>query len=253
MISLLAAVQFLTIAPPLIRRAFTPQEMGRAVGFFPLVGLMLGILLLALERGLRLVFPAGVVAVLVVAAWVALTRGLHLDGLMDTCDGLFGGFTAEKRLEIMRDSRVGAFGMAGGTLMLLGKYAAVGGPANRAAGLLLAPVLARWAMALALVVFPYARSEGLGRDMKDHAHWPQAALATTTALVAAWLVAGWVGLGALALAGLSMLVLARLPLARIPGLTGDTYGAVCEVVELLVLLVFTTAITPQTFHLATGG
>ncbi|MCX6079767.1 MAG: adenosylcobinamide-GDP ribazoletransferase [Chloroflexi bacterium] len=111
MISLLAAFQFLTIFPNITRlnRIFTPDEMGRAAGFFPLVGLVLGGILLGLDSALRLFIQPQLAAVLVVAAWLMLTRALHFDGFLDIFDGLFGGFTPERRLEIMKDSRVGIF------------------------------------------------------------------------------------------------------------------------------------------------
>lgn len=239
MIALLAAFQFLTIAPALVRRAFTAQELGRAVGFFPLVGLALGGALSGLALVLGLIFPPGVVAALVLAAWVILTRALHLDGFMDACDGLFGGFTPERRLEIMRDSRVGAFGMAGGALVLIAQFAAIQAALAWPLALLVAPVLGRWVMSLAVVLLPYARAEGLGRTMKDNARWPQAVLATVTALAAAWLALGWAGLAALALAALVLTLGAWLALRRIPGLTGDLYGALGIAIELAVLLLLT--------------
>ncbi|MDO9299738.1 MAG: adenosylcobinamide-GDP ribazoletransferase, partial [Anaerolineales bacterium] len=116
MISIIAAFQFLTIFPALIKRMFTPQEMARAVGWFPLMGVVLEALLFGMNHVARLVFPETISAALTLIAWVLLTRAFHLDGFMDTCDGLFGGFTPERRLEIMKDSRVGAFGVAGGAL-----------------------------------------------------------------------------------------------------------------------------------------
>src|SRR5687768_17475360 len=119
MVSIIAAFQFLTIFPNLVKRMFTSQEMGRAVGWFPLVGIVLGALLYSVTYAARLIFPENVSAALTVFAWVMFTRAFHLDGFMDTCDGLFGGFTPERRLEIMKDSRMGAFGVAGGILVLL--------------------------------------------------------------------------------------------------------------------------------------
>ena len=238
MIALLAAFQFLTILPPVVRRPFTHEELGRAVGFYPLAGLGLGAVLAALAWLSGRAFSPAVVAALVLAAWAVLTRGLHLDGWMDACDGLFGGFTPERRLEIMRDSRVGAFGVIGGVLVLLVQFAALNAAGVRPAALLLAPTLGRWAMAAALVAFPYARAEGLGRAMKDHARWPQAALATAIAGAAAWLLAGWVGIAVLGLAALLMWGGARFALARVPGLTGDLYGALGVAVETATLLVF---------------
>jgi len=171
MISLLTAFQFLTTFPAVIRRAFTTRELGRAVGYFPLVGLALGGVLYGLGSGLELIFPAHVVAVFILAIWLLLTRALHFDGFLDTCDGLFGGFTPERRLEIMRDSRVGAFGVAGGGLLLLAKYVAIISLPHLT-GLLLAPVMGRWVLSIAIFAYPYARDKGMGRDMKDNVRWP---------------------------------------------------------------------------------
>jgi len=242
MISLLTAFQFLTTFPAVIRRSFTAQELGRAVGYFPLVGLALGGILYWMDVGLRLVFPAQVVAIIILAAWLLLTRALHFDGFLDTCDGLFGGFTPERRLEIMRDSRVGAFGVAGGGLLLLAKYAAIVSLPHLS-GLLLAPVLGRWALSIAIFAYPYAREKGLGRDMKDNVRWSQVILASTMTILAAWFFAGWIGLQAFVIAGIVLWLGVSFILRRIPGLTGDSYGALCELVELTVLLVFTTGVT----------
>lgn len=242
MTSLLAAFQFLTTFPAVIRRAFTAQELGRAVGYFPVVGLALGGVLYGLGSGLRLIFPTQVVAIFILATWLLLTRALHFDGFLDSCDGLFGGFTPERRLEIMRDSRVGAFGVAGGGLLLLGKYAALVSLPNLS-GLILAPVLGRWVLSIAIFAYPYARKKGLGRDMKDSVRWPQVIIATAIALLIAWLISGWAGLLAFALAGIVLWLGAGFILRRIPGLTGDSYGTLCELVELVVLLAFTTGVS----------
>jgi adenosylcobinamide-GDP ribazoletransferase len=241
MISLLAAFQFLTTFPAIVRRSFTAGELGRAVGFFPLVGLALGGVFYGLVSGLRLAFPLPVTAILILAAWLLLTRALHFDGFLDTCDGLFGGFTSERRLEIMRDSRVGAFGVAGGGLLLLAKYAAILSLPHLS-GLLLAPVLGRWVLSTAIFAYPYARDKGMGRDMKDNVRWPQVILATIITILAAWLFARWTGLLALALAGIVLWLGASFILRRIPGLTGDSYGALCELAELAVLLLFTVRV-----------
>ncbi len=235
---LAAAIQFLTLVPLPVRRLFTPAEMGRAVGYFPLVGALLGGALAVLDRGLEFLLPTSVASALVLAAWVIFTGALHLDGFLDACDGLLGGHSPEARLRILRDERVGAYAVAGGVLLLLVKYTALAAVPARTTALLLAPTLGRWGMTLAVVAFPYARPEGLGRAMKDYAGWRQVVLATVIALVVAWFVGGWLGLAAVALAGVATWAAARFTLARLPGLTGDVYGAICEVVETLVLLCF---------------
>ena len=239
----LASLQFLTVAPPLIRRPFTPGELGRAVGHFPLVGVALGGLLAGLDLLLGTLLPDGVTAALLLAVWVVLTGALHLDGFLDACDGLFGGHTREARLRILRDERVGAYALAGGVLLLLLKCTALAALPNRAPALVLAPTLGRWGASLAVVAFPYARPQGLGRAMKDHAGWRQAVLATFTALVAAWCASGWVGLVVLVLAGAVTWAGARFARLRLSGLTGDIYGAICELVEMTVLLILVALCT----------
>jgi adenosylcobinamide-GDP ribazoletransferase len=235
--ALAAAVQFLTVMPPLVRRPFTPQELGGAVGWFPAAGLLLGGLLAGLDWCLAWAFPPGVTAALVLAAWVLCTGALHLDGFLDSCDGLFGGHTPEARLRIMRDERAGAFAVIGGILLLLLKFAALAGNPNRLVALIVAPVIGRWGMAVAVVGFPYGRAEGLGRAMKDHAGWVQVALASVSALAVA-LPVGVRALLALPLAGALTWVAGRFVLRRLQGLTGDIYGALCELMEAVVLLLF---------------
>jgi adenosylcobinamide-GDP ribazoletransferase len=234
----LAALQFLTVVPPVVRRQLTAQELGRAVGWFAVVGILLGSTLAGADYVLGLLFPSGVAAALLLAVWVLASGALHVDGFLDTCDGLFGGHTAEARLRIMRDERVGAFAVIGGILLLLVKYSCLGALASRGSALIVAPTVARGGMAATVIAFPYARPDGLGRWMKDHAGWRQVALASGTALGTAILVGGWLGLLAVALAALVIAGVAIIVLRRLPGFTGDVYGALCEVLETVVLLTF---------------
>lgn len=240
-VDFLAALQFLTVTPPLLRRAFSAQEMGRAVGWYPLVGLSLGLLLAGATALLDRFFPPPVSAALTLTLWIALTGALHIDGFLDACDGLLGGSTPERRLEIMRDHHIGAFAFAGGALLFLLKFSALlalRGTGWQVAALTVAPMLGRCAMSLAVIGFPYARSAGLGAEIKSQVNWQQVALACTTAIVAAFFFAQWRGLIAIAIASLALLAIIWFTLRRIPGLTGDIYGTICELVELAVLLVF---------------
>jgi len=232
------AIQFLTVAPPLLRRTITPDELGRSVAFFPLVGLAVGLLLNGLYWLLSAVFPEVLVAAMVVGVWIACSGALHFDGFLDAVDGLLGGRTAEDRMRILRDARVGAFAVAGGVTMLLLKFAAIGGIGSGA--LIVAPLLGRWVISLAVVLFPYARAEGLGREMKDNAGWPQAVGASAISLAALVLLAPSAGIAAtftaVVVVGLCSWLLIRFTLARIPGLTGDIYGALCEVGETVCIV-----------------
>ena len=241
MSSIVAAFQFLTISPTLIKRIFTAQEMGRAVGWFPLVGVVLGLLLYGINNMAQLIFPVSVSAAITLFAWVIFTRAFHLDGLMDTCDGLFGGFTAERRLEIMKDSRMGAFGVAGGVLILLTQYAALSASTNLFAALILATTLGRWSSPLVIYWFPYAREDGLGIEMKRNVGWREVLLATSITGITAWLVYGWLGfLFMVAAAAIGFLV-AVYAMRLLPGLTGDIYGTVTTLVEMFTLVFFTVS------------
>lgn len=243
LIGLLVAVQFLSIFPPVIKRPFTPVELGHSTGFYPVVGLIFGAILVGTNYLLSIIFPSAVTASLTLTIWIILSGALHLDGFLDSCDGLFGGSTSEKRLEIMKDERVGAFALAGGLLLILTKFAALNTLTNPASALLLAPTLSRWSMAASIFAFPYAREHGLGRDIKDHTGLRPLLLASAMAFMIAWLAAREFGL-LIALASLLVVWIAsRFTLGRVAGMTGDTYGAINEVVELLVLLMFTMAKT----------
>src|SRR5574340_942196 len=190
MTALAAAIQFLLISPAFVRRAFTPSEMGRSTAFFPLVGALLGLILAAVDALLAHTFPVQVRSALVLGLWIALTGALHLDGLLDACDGLLGGETPERRMEIMRDERTGAFGVAAGGLILLTLFSALNAiEVNRWAALVLAPTLGRCGISLCIAVFPYARPTGLGRDMKDHTGPAQAVTAVLLTAIIIALVA----------------------------------------------------------------
>jgi adenosylcobinamide-GDP ribazoletransferase len=243
------ALQFLTAVPLPVSVPAGPRELGRSLIFFPLVGTLLGLALTVMDALLLRVLPVAVSTALLLIVGTLLTGGLHLDGLMDTCDGVFGGQTRERRLEIMRDSRVGSYGVLAGALQLLLKFAAlVSLPGGwRWIGLVLALTCGRWAMVVVVWAFPYARSEGLGRTFKDGTRAGHVALATllAAAVMAALtrmpypaLEPALVALGpaALVTAGLIAWATGAFLAPRLGGLTGDAYGAVNEVVEAAVLV-----------------
>lgn len=231
-----AAMQFLTIFPPFIRRSFIPAEMGASLAFYPLVGLLIGFLLLLFQKLTLLIFPLQVASALTLALWIILSGGLHLDGFLDACDGLLGGWTPEKRLEIMRDEHHGAFALAGGVLLLLLKFTALSTGGLDPLALLFAPMLGRWGMVLAVVLFPYQRVEGVGRTIKDFASRKHLLVAALWVFITAALASSVVGWVAIVVVVVVVLGGAQVTLRLIPGLTGDIYGALNELAELAVLL-----------------
>ena len=249
--ALLTALEFLTVfrLPLLRRRAADAAEIARSQGLFPLVGLLLGLMLVGLDRGLSGVMPPPATAGLLVVALVVGTGGLHLDGLADTCDGLFGGSSPPERLAIMRDSRVGSYGVLAVFCILLLRWAALlslTSPLRRGA-LLLAPALGRWAMVGAVAALPYARPEGLGKAM-HRAAWPLPTLtAAAIALAASVLLFPAWGAALFVFASLVGGLIAFYARSRLGGLTGDVYGAIGECAEVAVLLA--AAAGQETGHL----
>jgi adenosylcobinamide-GDP ribazoletransferase len=174
---------------------------------------------------------------LLVVLLLALTGGLHADGLMDTCDAVFVHATPERRLEIMRDPRVGSFGVIGLASVLLLKVGAVDAlaGATRAQVLLLTPVLGRWAIVLLATAFPPGRTTGLGAPVKAAASPKLFAVASAVPLAVS-LAIGPAGVWLLAASGGTALLIGWWLCRVLPGLTGDCYGAACECVESVVLL-----------------
>src|SRR6266508_3439384 len=139
-------------------------DSGRASVWYPFVGLVIGALTWLAWKGAIFAFPPLVAGILTLLAWVALTGGLHLDGLADCCDGLFASASAERRLEIMKDPRVGAFGVIGLILVLFLKAAALASLTSASSfAILLAASLARWCI-LPAGLLPLARPSGMGAD-----------------------------------------------------------------------------------------
>jgi adenosylcobinamide-GDP ribazoletransferase len=235
--SFFVAWQFLT-AIPLGRRGAAIQEPGRSMIWFPLIGLIIGSMLTCLYFVLAQVLPTLPAAALLLVAWVAITGGLHLDGFIDSCDGLLAAKPAERRLEIMQDSHVGAYGVVGAVSLLVVKFTALTAllPGERMGWLLLVPVLSRWSIVWAAWRYPLARPAGLAALFRQGLNWPQAAVAGGTALIVALVVSRESGLLIFALIWLFSRLFAAWVQGRIPGLTGDVYGALNELSETLGLL-----------------
>jgi adenosylcobinamide-GDP ribazoletransferase len=232
------AMQFLTVVPPTVRRALRPEDLGRSEAFFPLVGLALGTVLMLVDWACASILAQPVRDVLLVGLLATMTGALHLDGVIDTFDGLFAGRTPERRLEIMRDPRAGSYGVVAVILLLALKIAAlVSLPlAIRPYALVLAPCLGRWAIVLSTGAFAYARPDGMGRDFKEAIRLRHVVVAGLTALLAAAILAGPQGVLTWTAGSLAVLVAGQWISARLGGLSGDIYGAVCESIETATLV-----------------
>jgi adenosylcobinamide-GDP ribazoletransferase len=233
----LAAFAFLTRLP-VPGGPFVDREVGRSLAFFPVVGLLLGLAasgVAALGAG---VLPPLVLAVLVAALLALLTGGLHLDGVADVFDALGGGRGDRARmLEIMRDSRIGAHGAAGLVFLVLAKVAALEPALARGdlVAVLAFPAIARWAVTPVVLLFPYARPEGLGRPFAGEAR--RIELAASTALLALIVAGAGARLVGPALgAGAAALLLGFWLTRKLGGLTGDVYGTAIELAEVTALV-----------------
>ena len=232
------ALQFLTIMPPVVRGAPRPRDLGRSEAFFPFVGLMLGAVLAVSDRLAEPYVAPLVRDALLVILLAVLTGALHLDGIIDTFDGLFITGNRDRRLAVMRDPRAGAYGVVAIILLLALKLAALASlpPSLRFGGLLVAPCLGRWAIVLVTSQFPYARNEGMGQAFKQSLKWTHVVVAGAIAVEVAVLVLGVSGIAVWFLASTAALIVAHYVASRLGGLTGDTYGAICELVETGVLV-----------------
>ncbi|RDJ00695.1 adenosylcobinamide-GDP ribazoletransferase [Dyella solisilvae] len=237
--SLLAAIGFLTRVPVPARVFEHDGEPVSPLPWYPLVGLLIG-LLLAASSWILTAAPPLMTAALLLLAWVLLTGGLHLDGLADSADAWVGGLAdRERTLAIMKDPRSGPVGVTAVVLVLLLKFAALASLPLHGSALWLAPLLARAALTGAFLVTPYVRSGGLGSALVGSARAPCLVALVLTAL--ATLVAGWRGLLALLVALAVFAFWRRACLKRLGGMTGDTCGALTEMIEAAVLVALALA------------
>ncbi len=229
------ALTFLTILP--VPWKGSSSQPGRIFAFFPLVGALIGIIVYLIASIPFL--PRDLVSFLALLGWASLTGGLHLDGFADACDGLLTTGPPERRLEIMKDPRAGSWAVVSLVLLLLGKWVALRGLLPNLA--ILPPILGRWTMVLAVACFPLARTSGTAAYFSTGFHQTQWMIATLLAVGSAALF-GWRGLLSALLSALTAGIGGRWAAARLGGgLTGDVYGGMCELVELLCLIVLNIA------------
>jgi adenosylcobinamide-GDP ribazoletransferase len=235
---LLLAIQFLTQIPVRLKQPYGEREVGASLLYYPLVGLLLGALLVWLHSLLHGV-PVLLHAALLLVAWVAMTGALHLDGLADSADAWLGGIgNRERTLAIMKDPYAGPAAVVAVVLVLLLKFSALAAlmQCDNAWALLWPLLLARSAVPLLFLTTPYVRPGGLGDALAKHA--PRRAmilvlLAVLLGILAALEMHGmWLVLGCLA----AFWLLRRMMMARLGGTTGDTAGAMIELLETAVLV-----------------
>ena len=260
-------LQFLTRISIVEQKDWCEKDFADSVRYFPLIGLVLGLIYAAFAALLLFLLPQNgffvplhVVAAVLLILPILLTGGLHCDGFMDTMDGLFSGRSRERMLEIMKDSRVGANGVFAFVLLMILDWSILLDLMQTAVlipALLFMPVIARLMMVAAISLFPYARSEGMGKAFKDGGTKPvlygvffYTLLISSLLGVAAefcgsfplraGILSSWLFFPAVVIlvALLFTIFFASYATRYLGGLTGDVYGAITTLTETLVLLCF---------------
>lgn len=234
MLPLWIALQFLSSLPVSLPGMPAAREVGRSLLWYPLVGLLFGLLLWLASHFLQGT-PAPLHAALLLTLWVLLSGGLHLDGLADSADAWLGGFgDRERTLLIMKDPRSGPIAVVTLVLVLLLKFCAIWVLVERGIGaqLLLAPLIGRAAMLGLFLSTPYVRQGGLGQALAEHLPRQAAGWVLLGCMLFCLVLGGWIVVVALAV----FAWLRQLMCRRLGGTTGDTAGAMLELLELAVVL-----------------
>lgn len=231
----LLAVQFLTRLPVPINSAITDKQLGYSVLYYPLLGVLIGGILV-LSATLLADVAVTVQAALLLLLWVFITGGLHLDGLADCADAWAGGLgNPQRSLDIMKDPAAGPIAVISLVLVLLLKWTVLTEllAKSQFTGLMIAPMLGRCAILALMMSTPYLRKNGLGAVLVQHL--PNTA-AKIVLIICLLLGVSSIGLLPVLFAALMLLGIRKLALQRLGGVTGDVYGAAVELVEAAVLV-----------------
>ncbi len=232
------ALQFLTRIPVPALREISEAEMGRSLFYYPLVGIVIGLLLVGLNMLLANAPPA-LQAALVLAAWVLITGALHLDGLADSADAWLGGLgDKERTLAIMKDPRSGPAAVVLIVLLLLIKFASLQAliAEDHWPVLILAPLLARTSLPLLFQTTAYVRPGGLATAIAKYSSWVGGILLPLFVSIAILVSVGWHAAPLIVVALAAFVLLRAMMCKRLGGTTGDTAGALVEVIETVVLV-----------------
>ncbi|WP_423205178.1 adenosylcobinamide-GDP ribazoletransferase [Pseudomonas kribbensis] len=238
MLPLWIALQFLSSLPIRLPGMPAPEELGRSLLFYPLVGLLFGVILWALNSALAGA-PLLLHAALLLTVWVLLSGALHLDGLADSADAWLGGFgDRERTLTIMKDPRSGPIAVVTLVLVLLLKYAALLALIEKQQGmaLIIVPLIGRAALLGLFLTTTYVRAGGLGQALADHLPRKMGWQVLVVSAAVCALIAGFSAVVALLLSVVVFIWLRHLMVRRLGGTTGDTAGALLELLEMSVLV-----------------
>ncbi len=236
--SFLIALQFITTVPIKKELKYSERDIAHSMIYYPVVGTILGLVLVLINIIGTQFLPNLVRDSLLLIFFVLITGGIHLDGLVDSFDGFFGGKNKKEILSIMRDSSIGVYGVLVVVLLLLFKFTLLRElPINRRnIILIIVPTISRWAMVLAVYLFPYARKEGFGKAHKLYLNKKHVLAATIWVLLLTLILFFWKGALVLGVSFLIIWLIGKFVTKKIEGLTGDNYGAINEIMEVVILL-----------------
>lgn len=237
--SFLVALKFLTIFPVGKKLTLQDEELAKSAIYFPLVGALIGLSLVAVDFVLRPLFPNLIINLFILITLILITGVLHLDGFMDSIDGLFSGQNRNRILEIMRDSKIGAFAVAAVIFLLLLKLSFLNEIQLdiRYSILILMPVLSRWTIVYSAWKYPYARKgEGLGKSLAKLVSKRDLVGTTIFVVILSILLLRLKGILILFIIFGALFLLTKWINKKIGGMTGDTYGAIIETIEVVFLV-----------------
>ena len=235
----IASLQFLTIINIKNDAPVDEKSFGRSVIFLPLIGLLIGVLLVITSKISLSILPASVSDAIVLAVLIIVTGGLHVDGFADTIDGFAGGKNKDDILRIMKDSRIGTFGVVGIVMLLLTKYLSIQNLQSdtKYFVLIIMPVIGRWSVLPMGMFFKYARIEGgTGKIFAESVRLKEFIIGTIIVLSIIIPLFRLNGFLMLAVIFIVTLVIGRYSKRKINGITGDVFGAAIEINELIVLI-----------------
>ena len=245
------AIRFLTVIPII---SFPPsnktnqneealeENFANSMAFFPLVGMLIGLLLVVLRRIFYYLPVSSLIGdTLILIVWIWLSGGLHLDGFADSVDGFSGGHDKEEILKIMKDSSTGAKGVVALVSLLLLKFVLlVEVPLFlKDAALFFTPTIGRWSMVIAAFLGKSARlKDSMGKLFVDYVSWREAIFASLTMAVIGILLFKLTFLPLVIIGIGIVLLILKYSQKKIGGISGDILGAINEIVEVFILLAF---------------
>nr|WP_281283502.1 adenosylcobinamide-GDP ribazoletransferase [Thiospirochaeta perfilievii] len=237
------AFRFMTVIPIPWKEGEDLDRVARSISLIPLVGLVIGLTISGIFTLSTNIFSNLFTSGLMTIWWIFITGGLHLDGLSDSSDGLFGGTTVEKRLEIMKDSRTGVFGVLTLICFILLKLLTINeliinSRVSIIPILISIPIISRWCVVFSIFSFKSAKEGGLGVFFKKFIRVKDLILSLILTVGIIFYFTGLLGVLVTLLSTLITFLLSLFYIKKLGGLTGDLYGAINEIIELISMLQF---------------